>query len=163
MPPTDVADSTPLSTTVYIREVAVRYRPGRGTKAPAIMRAAREAVDFARRVVRDDAREHFLAIYLDGRHRPIAHQVVSIGTATASLIHPREIFQPALLVGAVAILVAHNHPSGDPAPSAEDQAVTDRLRRAGDLLGVSVLDSIVWTSGGAYCSFRETDRWPEKL
>jgi hypothetical protein len=60
------------------------------------------------------AREHFVAIYLDGRQRPVADCVVSIGTATASLVHPREVFQPAIAVGACALLIGHNHPSGDP-------------------------------------------------
>jgi DNA repair protein RadC len=83
-----------------------------------------------RQVVTDDAREHFVAIYLDGRHRAIGHQVVSVGTATASLVHPREVFQPAILAGACAVIVGHNHPSGDPSPSPEDRAVTLRLEHA---------------------------------
>lgn len=95
----------------FIREVAVRY-VGRSTRIAAAIRRPDEAVVFMRRVARDDAREHFVAVYLDGRHRPIAHQVVSVGAASASLAHPREIFQPAILVGACAAIVAHNHPSG---------------------------------------------------
>jgi len=105
--------------------------------------------------VDDDAREHFLAVYLDGRHRPIAHQVVSVGTATASLVHPREIFQPAVLAGAVALLVLHNHPSGEASPSKEGREVTDRLKKAGEILGINLLDSIVWTRDGSFHSIRE--------
>jgi DNA repair protein RadC len=107
--------------------------------------------------VRDDAREHFVAVYLDGRHRPIAHQVVSIGTASASLVHPREVFQPAILVGAWAVIVAHNHPSGYPTPSREDRDITQRLSQAGALLGVSLLDSVVFTRKGGFVALRELE------
>ena len=72
----------------FIREVAVRYI-GRSARIASAIRRPAEVVEFMRRVVRDDAREHFVALYLDGRHRPIAHQVVSVGTALASLVHPR--------------------------------------------------------------------------
>jgi len=141
--------------THFIREVAIRY-VGRGKRAPDVIRAPLDAVGFMRRAVTDDAREHFLAIYLDGRHRPLAHQVVSVGTATASLVHPREVFQPAVLTGACAVIVGHNHPSGDPSPSGEDRDVTRRLARAGDLLGIRLLDSLVWTRAGQFVSLQET-------
>ena len=108
-------------------------------------RRTAEVVEFVRRVVRDDAREHFVALYLDGRHRPIAHQVVSIGTASEAFVHPREGFQPAILVGACAVIVAHNHPSGDLTPSRQDREITQRLAQAGALLGVSLLDGVVFT------------------
>jgi DNA repair protein RadC len=140
----------------FIREVAVRY-VGRSARIASAIRRPEHVVDFMRRIVRDDAREHFLALYLDGRHRPIAHQVVSVGTASASLVHPREVFQPAILVGACAVIVGHNHPSGDPAPSQEDRDVTRRLAQAGVLLGVPVLDSVVWTRFGRYSSVRDLE------
>jgi len=140
----------------FIREVAVRY-VGRSARIASAIRRPAEVVEFMRRVVRDDAREHFVALYLDGRHRPIAHQVVSVGTASASLVHPREVFQPAFLVGACAAVVAHNHPSGDPTPSREDREVTRRLAQAGALLGVPLLDSLVWTRAGDYASVRELE------
>ena len=139
----------------FIREVAVRYAGGPRI-ATAIRRPA-EVVEFLRWVVRDDAREHFVALYLDGRHRPIAHQVVSVGTASASLVHPREVFQPAILVGACAVIVAHNHPSGDPTPSCEDREITQRLAQAGALLGVSLLDSVVFTRRGGFVALREPE------
>ncbi len=118
------------------------------------IREPSHAVAFARKAVFDHAREHFLAIYLDGRHRPIAYSVVSVGTATASLVHPREVFQPAVMLGAVAALILHNHPSGDPTPSREDWEIAERLRRAGELLGIHLLDSVVWTAEGALLSMR---------
>lgn len=140
----------------FIREVAVRY-VGRSARIATSIRRPLEVVEFLRRVVRDDAREHFVALYLDGRHRPIAHQVVSIGTASAALVHPREVFQPAILVGACAVIVAHNHPSGDPTPSREDREITQRLAQAGALLGVSLLDSVVFTRKGEFVALRERD------
>jgi DNA repair protein RadC len=118
------------------------------------MRNPEDVARFVRGVVGNDAREHFVAILLDGRHRPIAYQVVSIGTATASLVHPREVFQPAVGLGACAVIVAHNHPSGDPTPSAEDRDVTRRLAQAGGLLGILLLDSVVVADLG-YVSLRE--------
>lgn len=136
---------------VYVREVAIRYR-GPRLSVSAVIRRPEEAVAFARKVVTDDAREHFVAIYLDGRHRPIAHSVVSVGTASAALIHPREVFQAAVIAGAVNVIVLHNHPSGDPDPSKEDSEISERLKKAGEILGIGVLDSLVWTSDGAFVS-----------
>ena len=143
-----------------IREVAIRY-VGARRRAPAKITSPDQVADYLRRRIRDDAREHFVAIYLDGRHRPIADSIVSIGTATASLVHPREVFQPAIALGACALLIGHNHPSGDPAPSAEDLEVTKRLAEAGRILGVTLLDHVVWTRGGAFHSIRETH--PDRL
>jgi len=92
----------------------------------------------------DDAdREHFLVLMLDNRHYLIGINTVSIGTLNASLVHPREVFKPALLCNTAAVLLAHNHPSGDPSPSAEDLALTARLKQSGELLGVAVLDHLI--------------------
>ncbi len=108
--------------------------------------------------LRDATRECFLALLLDGRHRIIREVEISQGTLTASLVHPREVFRPALRDGAAALVVVHNHPSGDPTPSAEDRQVTDRLARAGDLLGVRLLDHVVVAEQG-YRSLREEGPW----
>ena len=83
---------------------------------------------------------------------------VSVGTLTASLVHPREVFRAAIRERAASIALVHNHPSGDPTPSPEDVALTARLRSAGDLLGIRVLDHIVIGSGGRYVSFLDTGR-----
>lgn len=88
-----------MSAPILIREAVVRYRGPRRRASEAI-RTPAEAARFVRQVVQGDAREHFVAVYLDGRHRAIAYQVVSVGTATASLVHPREVFQPAVGLGA---------------------------------------------------------------
>jgi DNA repair protein RadC len=144
-----------MSDPTVIREAVVRYRGSR-RRIPAAIRDPDNVARFIRGVVGNDAREHFVTLMLDGRHRPIAYQVVSVGTATASLVHPREVFQAAVAMGAVALIVAHNHPSGDPSPSREDRDVTERLMRAGEVLGIRLLDSVVVTESG-YVSIREED------
>jgi DNA repair protein RadC len=98
--------------------------------------------------------ELFLALLVDSRQRLIAEVEVSRGSLNQSLVHPREVFAPALRESAAAILVAHNHPSGDAEPSPEDHEVTRRLVRAGELLGVQVLDHLV-IGGSGYTSFAQ--------
>ena len=93
-------------------------------------------------------------VLLDGRHRVRRTVTASQGTLTASLVHPREVFRPALRESAAAVLVVHNHPSGDPTPSEEDRRVTRRLAEAGALLGVPLLDHVVVAERG-YTSLRE--------
>ncbi|HVM20706.1 MAG TPA: DNA repair protein RadC [Egibacteraceae bacterium] len=88
-------------------------------------------------------REHCLLVCLDVKHRLIAVSTVSIGTVDHTFMAPREIFREALLAGASAVFLAHNHPSGDPTPSADDRQVTRRLAQAGTTLGVDVLDHLV--------------------
>lgn len=88
-------------------------------------------------------KEHFGVVYLDARHRVIGAEVISIGCLTTTLVHPREIFRGALLLPCAAIVLFHNHPSGDPEPSQEDLALTRRMAAAGTLMGIEVLDHMV--------------------
>lgn len=88
-------------------------------------------------------REHFLGVYLDARHRVMAVRTVSVGTLNASLVHPREVFRPAVALQAAALIVAHNHPSGCARPSGDDLELTRRLARCGGLLGIELLDHLV--------------------
>lgn len=99
-------------------------------------------------------REQFVVLLLDGKNKVTAFNTVSTGTLTAALVHPREVFLPAILGGAAALILVHNHPSGDPEPSAEDRAITERLKQAGELLGIKVLDHVV-IGDGCYRSFAE--------
>jgi DNA repair protein RadC len=99
-------------------------------------------------------RERFVGLYLDARHRVVRRHTVSVGTLTASLVHPREVFAPAIRARAAALVVVHNHPSGDPEPSPEDCALTERLKEGARLLGVDLLDHVVVARGG-FVSFRE--------
>lgn len=100
-------------------------------------------------------REHFVVFMLDTRNKFIGANVVTVGTLTASLIHPREVFKPAILSNAAAVILAHNHPSDDTNPSAEDKETTKRLEQAGRLLGIGVLDHVIIGSGGAFASMRQ--------
>jgi DNA repair protein RadC len=99
-------------------------------------------------------REQFLTIHLDNKNNIISIEVTSVGTNNLSLVHPREIFRAAVLQGANAIVVVHNHPSGDPAPSPEDLAVTLRLVEAGNILGIPLLDHIIM-GDDTYYAFSE--------
>lgn len=112
------------------------------------IRGVDDAIDFATKHLapyfsdKRDA-EEFLAVTLDTQHRPIRIVRITRGTLNASLVHPREVFRPAIADCAAAILVAHNHPSGDPTPSEDDVAITKRLKAVGDIVGIRVLDHIV--------------------
>jgi DNA repair protein RadC len=98
------------------------------------------------RLASDAVQEEFHIVTLDTKHKPIRTHCITIGTLDASLVHPREVFRPAIRDSASAVLLVHNHPSGDPTPSREDVCVTDRLTDAGTLLGITVLDHIVVAS-----------------
>lgn len=95
------------------------------------------------RDISDKKQEHFVVITLDGASRLIAKRTITIGTLTASLVHPREVFADAITDRAASIIVAHNHPSGELNPSSADVAVTERIRKAGTLMGVEMLDHII--------------------
>lgn len=97
--------------------------------------------------MRDGLQEEFRTLLLDAQHGVLRDVLVTRGILDASLIHPREVFRPAIEAGAAALILVHNHPSGDPTPSAEDRAVTRQLSSAGRTLGVPVLDHIVIGDG----------------
>jgi DNA repair protein RadC len=87
--------------------------------------------------------EAFYCVYLDRKNHPLARHMVTLGTATGTLIAPREVFRGAILAGATALVVAHNHPSGDPAPSAADVQVTRVLREAAKVIDIDLLDHVI--------------------
>jgi DNA repair protein RadC len=111
-----------------------------------------------RREFRGLDRERFLALYLDTRHRITDVETVSVGSLNASLVHPREVFRPAVAMRAAAVIVAHNHPSGCAEPSGDDLELTARLDRCGELLGIALLDHLV-VGGEEIVSIREYG-WP---
>lgn len=98
--------------------------------------------------------EHFLSIHLNTKNKVLAIETITMGTLDSSLAHPREVFKSAIRRSCAAIILAHNHPSGDPRPSKEDLNLTRRLKEAGDLLGISVLDHII-IGDGKYTSLKE--------
>ena len=125
-------------------------------------------------------REHFVVLLLDAKNVMLGFQTVSIGSLTASLVHPREVYKPVVLyndltventqgvikeacahsirASAAAMILMHNHPSGDPVPSQEDLHITKRLRDVGDVLGIRVLDHVVF-GDGRYVSFVDDGYW----
>lgn len=100
-------------------------------------------------------REHFVVLLLDTQNRAIGLHTVTVGTLDASLVHPREVYKPAILANASSVLLAHNHPSGECTPSAEDELVTRQLRAAGELLGIEVLDHVILGDPPHFYSFLE--------
>ena len=106
------------------------------------------------REIRDSKKEHFVSFYLDTRNQEIHKEIISIGTLNLSLVHPREVFEPAIRNLAASIIVAHNHPSGYIEPSNEDIKTTKRLAEAGKLLGIELLDHVIVSRNG-YTSMKE--------
>lgn len=99
-------------------------------------------------------REHLRVVCLDSKNQIIANELISVGTVNCSLAHPRECYKPALIVSAVAVIFAHNHPSGDPTPSSEDIQLTKQLKSAADVLCIDLLDHIV-IGDGVHVSLKE--------
>ncbi len=108
--------------------------------------------------LRAAAREEVWVLMLDARHRPICCETVAVGSINSSRLTPRDVLAPALRAGSAALVVAHNHPSGDPAPSRADRVVTEALRTAAALIGIPMLDHIV-VAARAHHSFREVEGW----
>jgi DNA repair protein RadC len=102
----------------------------------------------------NETKEMFITIHLDGKNRIIAMDVVSIGSLNQSIVHPRSVFMTACLSSAAAIILVHNHPTGDPTPSSEDISITRRLKEAGEIMGISILDHLI-IGNGEYFSFTE--------
>ena len=101
--------------------------------------------------LRRETKEYFFAIHLDGKNRICCVDEVSVGSLNQSVVHPREVFKTALLSSAASIILVHNHPTGDSTPSREDISITSRLKEAGEIIGVKLLDHII--IGDSYLSF----------
>lgn len=125
---------------MYVCELTKRKYRG---KAPRVIRGPDDVVAVVGRKLRTEQREHFLVLLLNARHEVLSREIVSIGSLNASIVHPREVFKPAVVASAASIVLVHNHPSGDPEPSEEDLSITKRLVKVGDLLGIAVLDHVV--------------------
>ena len=124
------------------------------TSRPQI-ESSRAASDIARDYIGNTDREHCIVLLLDGKHKVVGLNTVSIGSLNASLVHPREVFKPAIVSQCAAIILAHNHPSGDPQPSREDRELTARIEGAGKLLGIPLLDHLIIGADGRYFSFAD--------
>jgi DNA repair protein RadC len=94
-------------------------------------------------ILANQDREHMYGLFLDAKHALIGINHIAMGNMTEAFIHPREVFKCAILLNAAALILAHNHPSGDPSPSREDRLLTTRLAEAGTLLGIALLDHLI--------------------
>jgi DNA repair protein RadC len=134
-----------------VRDHAIKWEHEERYTAP------RQIVDAIRIFLDDTDREHMLAILLDNKNRISSITEISVGSLNQSVVHPREVFKPAILANSAAVILAHNHPSGDASPSSEDIAITRRLKEAGDILGIKVMDHIIVGDGtDSYVSFSES-------
>ena len=115
-----------------------------------------DVADFLMPRLRYAAKEQFVVILLNSKNKVIGTEVVSEGSLSSSIVHPREVYAPAILHHAAAIMVAHNHPSGDPKPSTEDEEVTRMLARSGKVLGIPMIDHVI-IGDGNYYSFLENE------
>jgi DNA repair protein RadC len=109
--------------------------------------------EFAQNLLKSD-REKFICLHLNIKNQITSFEVVSTGSLVSSIVHPREVYKGAILSNAASVIFMHNHPSGDPEPSIDDMEITNRLKKAGNILGIDVLDHIIVASGGFY-SFRQ--------
>jgi len=105
-------------------------------------------------ILREQKKEFFIALYLDTKNKLIYKEIVSVGSLNANIVHPREVFKTAIAQSAAAIIVAHNHPSGDPAPSQNDIDITRKLIETGNVVGIEIHDHII-VGNGRYLSMKE--------
>jgi DNA repair protein RadC len=137
-----------------VAAVELGRRVGRAHIERASVRSPADVAAMFGERLRHLDREHFLALLLDTKNRLLGTEVVSIGSLDSSLVHPRELYKAAVRRSASAVILVHNHPSGDPSPSAADVACTGRLAEAGKVLGIEVLDHVI-IGDGSYVSCRE--------
>lgn len=133
-------------------ELGRRYQ--KPTLAGASFCSSRDVADYYRPRMKDAKKELFRCVLLDAKNRLIREETVSVGSLTASIVHPRDTFKAAIRESAAAVIFIHNHPSGDTRPSQEDILLTKRLVQAGEVLGIQVLDHIIIGDGGHF-SFRD--------
>jgi len=141
------------ATVQAVMEICRRYATERFSQGKAFSRSADVFAHFHQRL-KDRKKECFFILLLDSKNRAIREERISEGTLTSSLVHPREAFAPAIRESAASLILVHNHPSGDPCPSREDEDITRRLVEGGRVLGINVLDHII-IGQGSYYSFAD--------
>ncbi len=135
-----------------VKELSKRYL--KQQPPPHTIHGPEDAADFARQQLATEEKEHFCVMLLNTKNHVIGWHVISIGSLTASVVHPREVFAPAIVHHAASVILVHNHPSGDPSPSREDIAVTQRLVKAGKIMDIAILDHII-IGGSSFVSMKE--------
>ena len=120
-----------------------------------VIKSPLNAMELLQEFIGKEDREHFVLICLDTKNKIAALNTVSIGSLNSAIVSPREIFKTAILANSASIIIGHNHPSGSPTPSPEDIAVTERIKEAGTLLGIELLDHVIVGDEGNYLSMKE--------
>jgi len=120
-----------------VREIEYSY-----DKRPKIS-GMDDVVQVVKPMIADPNKEFFMALYLNTKNGVLKQEIISIGSLNANIVHPREIFKTACMISASSIIVAHNHPSGDPSPSREDIEITKKLSEAGKMMGIELLDHVI--------------------
>jgi DNA repair protein RadC len=128
---------------VAVGELGRRYFRGSRNGAPVI-RTAKDVFDYVIDM-RQLPKEHLRGLYLNGHYQLIHDEVISIGTVDSNIVHPREVFRPAIAYGAAGVILVHNHPSGSTEPSSSDRLVTSQIAEAGEILGIDLVDHVVVT------------------
>ena len=131
-----------------VREGSILYQTRR-------ISSPKDAVGIGQQFLEDADREQVIVCCLDTKNQPLSISVVSMGILNSSLIHPREIFKTAILTNAASLILYHNHPSGETEPSTEDINITKRIKEAGVLMGIELIDHIIIGSEGRYLSLKE--------
>lgn len=137
-----LCSSTIKKGNMFVHESEIIYRSTE-VQAPEVLGTPEKCVNYMKGAFIDPTVEYFYVIILNRKNRPIARHMVTKGTATGSLVHPREVLKPVLLASGCAAICVHNHPSGDPAPSRSDVQITRQLREAFKTMQIDLLDHIV--------------------
>lgn len=145
-------DSAKATTLLAAFELTKRALEVNDTNLPTISNAKDAVAQLTD--IQDLKKEHFVVLYLNAKNQLVHKEIISMGTLNANLVHPREVFEPALKHSTAQIVAAHNHPSGDPKPSEDDIEITKRLTEAGKMMGVEVMDHVI-VSKNSYFSFKE--------
>lgn len=123
--------------------------------AGKLIGCASDAADLVRSLIANHEQEHFYVLAINVRNQLVTHELIALGTLSSVAVHPRDVFRTAIRLNAAGIVIAHNHPSGDPTPSTDDLALTKRLREVGATVGIPVVDHVVVSQSG-YRSIAET-------
>jgi len=152
----DLLDSVPDERAMLVKEIACRY--GEKRILGQSFNSARQVYEHFKIRLGTARQEEFNVLLLDNKHRVIHEKMITLGTLNQSLIHPREIFAPAIELRAAAIILIHNHPSNDTNPSDQDKEITKRLSEVGEIMGIKVLDHVI--IGDGYFSFVDQELIP---
>ena len=136
--------------------VSVRLVPDYKLYSETALITSEDAVKLLQEELAQYDREVFCVLHLNAKNYPISASITSIGEINSTLVHPREVFKSAVLASAAGIVLLHNHPSGDPTPSNEDILLTERIKKAGEIIGIDLLDHII-IGNNCYISFLESE------